>query len=118
MYNITKTEPVYVQKLIDRKLSRKEVAKIVGISDGYIGQCIKANCIRKSFEDLAKIYYERKFSEKPKTEEARIQKQYEKVPAVTLPKNEETVLMVVVANQNVDFLTRIVRSLKGEVTTV
>lgn len=110
-------DPIYIKKLRQEGgLSFVKLANLLGCSDSHVVKAIQNSKIRVTYEDLAKKIYKDKFEQK--SEEQRIKKQYEKVPVVTIPKNEETVLMVVVANQNVDFLTRIVRSLKGEVTTV
>lgn len=110
--NIVRTEPVYIKKLLDRKITRLEVARICGISPPYIGQCVKENSIRKSFEDLAKIYYERRFTEQDNT------KVFPEPKVKHKEEPEDAVLMVVLKKNNVDFLTRIVRSLKGEITEV
>ncbi len=115
MYNnINYVAPNYVRKILDMKITRKEVAKIIGISDGYVGQCLRSNRIRKSFEDLARIYFDTYLKDANKVNVI-----HTKTGGTKNTEHQgDSVLMVVLRKDNVDFLTRIVRSLKGEITEV
>lgn len=113
--NIHYVEPIYVEKLYkENNLSMSGLGNMLGCSNSHIKKSLLDKRIRMTYEEVAKRIYKEKF-EKP-VSLIREVKVVEKKPAPA-PAND-AVLMVVISNHNLDFLTRIVRSLKGEITEV
>jgi hypothetical protein len=100
--------PFFIRKLRDeQKLSGSQIGNIVGCSNTHINSSLRNGKIKKCYEIAAEVYYTNHYKQKD-------------LPKPVVKENvvDDTVLMVVIKKNNVDFLTRIVRSLKGEITEV
>lgn len=126
--NYMYVEPVYINKLGEAGMINKEIGEVCKISNSLISQSRRDNKVRECYETCAKNYYEKHFIKKfdrsnsedkqTKSNTSRMNIWDEATILHDSSPQADTVLMVVIKNNNVDFLTRIVRSLRGEITTV
>lgn len=98
------TTPDYIRRLREHYTTDKALADILGCSPCVIGRALKLNSVAYVYENVAKLYHEKHFRSK-----------LQETPKGA---SEMSVLMVTLPPDKVDFVSRIVKTLKGEVVEV